>query len=78
MTVEGLDKNIVARFEVADIKDAQSKAKQLGIVEPPGESLASVQKRKANGHDDTSAPQELDSIKAKLVAKKRKSQRTKS
>jgi hypothetical protein len=62
---------------------AEGKAKQLdSVVEPaaPGESQAHVQKRKAEEHKDTDASEEeLDSIKAKLFAKKRKSQqRTKS
>jgi hypothetical protein len=58
-------------------------AKQLesAVVEPaaPGESQAHVQKRKAEEHKDTDASEKLDSIKAKLFAKKRKNQqRTKS
>jgi hypothetical protein len=69
---------LVAPHTVADTMVAEEKAKQLesAVVEPaPGESQAHVQKRKAEEHKDTDASsEELDSIKAKLFAKKQKSQ----
>jgi hypothetical protein len=61
-----------------DTQEEERKAKQLETLDPPEESQANVRKRTSEEHNYVDAPEELDSIKAKLVAKKRKSQRGKS
>lgn len=85
-SLEAIGKSIVVRsHENADTVDTEKKAKQSSSAEPEaqaralGEAKADVKKRKAAKQDaggSDAPPEELDSIKAKLLAKKRKSKRT--